>query len=242
MSQLKWVDVFKNVSITGDNDIPINKRGSGVRRLILLNFFRAEADRKMKELALTNSTASIIYAVEEPETSQHFSNQIKLIDAFKKLSSLSGVQVIMTTHSGTIVKKLEFNNLRLIDNSDSNNGTRIKDVVYNCFPYPSLNEVNFLAFDQATEEYHDELYGFIQRWNLLEEYKRGKKTQEYIKVGRDGSLKPCRITLSEYIRHQIHHPENQHNSRYTYSDLKKSIEEMRDFIKNHSVDSHENLE
>ena len=33
---LKWVDVFKSVSITGDEDIPINKRGSGVKRLVLL--------------------------------------------------------------------------------------------------------------------------------------------------------------------------------------------------------------
>lgn len=40
---LKWQDVFKNVSISGDEDIPINKRGSGVKRLVLLNFFRAEA-------------------------------------------------------------------------------------------------------------------------------------------------------------------------------------------------------
>ncbi|CAH2789826.1 MAG: predicted ATP-dependent endonuclease, OLD family [uncultured Caballeronia sp.] len=39
----KW-DVFK-FGLVGDNDIPINKRGSGVRRLILLNFFRAEAER-----------------------------------------------------------------------------------------------------------------------------------------------------------------------------------------------------
>tara|TARA_B100000809_G_scaffold178239_1_gene175824 strand:- start:8152 stop:8319 length:168 start_codon:yes stop_codon:yes gene_type:complete len=37
---LKWIDFFKSVSITGDEDIPINKRGSGVKRLILLNFFR----------------------------------------------------------------------------------------------------------------------------------------------------------------------------------------------------------
>ncbi len=43
---LKWADVFKNVSITGDENIPINKRGSGVKRLILLNFFRAEAERR----------------------------------------------------------------------------------------------------------------------------------------------------------------------------------------------------
>ena len=44
--KLKWADVFKSVSITGDGDIPINKRGSGVKRLILLNFFRAEAERR----------------------------------------------------------------------------------------------------------------------------------------------------------------------------------------------------
>jgi len=61
---LKWADVFKNVSITGDEDIPINKRGSGVKRLILLNFFRAEAERRRVQ----ENIPSIIYAIEEPET------------------------------------------------------------------------------------------------------------------------------------------------------------------------------
>ena len=36
-----WESLF-NVSLTGEDDIPINKRGSGTRRLILLNFFRAK--------------------------------------------------------------------------------------------------------------------------------------------------------------------------------------------------------
>lgn len=79
---LKWVDVFKSVSITGDEDIPINKRGSGIKRLILLNFFRAEAERRQSE----SSVADIIYAIEEPETSQHPKHQRKLIEAFIKLS------------------------------------------------------------------------------------------------------------------------------------------------------------
>ena len=70
---LKWADVFKSVSITGDEDIPINKRGSGVKRLILLNFFRAEAERRKSE----NNAPNIIYAIEEPETSQHPSHQKK---------------------------------------------------------------------------------------------------------------------------------------------------------------------
>ena len=81
---LKWSDVFKNVSIAGDEDIPINKRGSGVKRLILLNFFRAEAERRRTE----KNIPSIVYAIEEPETSQHTEHQKKLITALLTLSQL----------------------------------------------------------------------------------------------------------------------------------------------------------
>jgi DNA repair exonuclease SbcCD ATPase subunit len=40
-----WDSLF-SVTLTGDEDIPINKRGSGTRRLVLLNFFRAEAEKE----------------------------------------------------------------------------------------------------------------------------------------------------------------------------------------------------
>jgi predicted ATP-dependent endonuclease of OLD family len=76
----EWKSVFK-FSFTGD-DIPINKRGSGVRRLILLNYFRAEADRIISE----NSHSDVIYAIEEPETSQHPDHQKVLINSFINLS------------------------------------------------------------------------------------------------------------------------------------------------------------
>jgi len=65
----KWDTLFK-ASITSDDDIPINKRGSGVKRLILLNFFRA----KCELLALETGHTNVIYAIEEPETSQHPNN------------------------------------------------------------------------------------------------------------------------------------------------------------------------
>lgn len=80
--KLKWSDVFKHVSISGDEEIPINKRGSGVKRLVLLNFFRAEAERRAEETRHTG----IIYAIEEPETSQHNNHQRMLITALKELS------------------------------------------------------------------------------------------------------------------------------------------------------------
>lgn len=78
-SALNWSDIFKKVSICGDEDIPINKRGSGVKRLILLNFFRAEAERKQRN----GTSQSVIYAIEEPETSQHTEHQKLLIKSLR---------------------------------------------------------------------------------------------------------------------------------------------------------------
>ena len=221
---LKWVDVFKNVSIAGDENIPINKRGSGVKRLILLNFFRAEAERRKTE----ENIPSIIYAIEEPETSQHTEHQRKLIKALLELSNASNTQVIITTHSTVMVKELEFQHLRLVK---SNNTTKtIEAVLPNRLPYPSLNEVNFLAFSEITEEYHNELYGYIESQGELPNYKNGKVTMQYNKPQKNGSITTIEIVLTEYIRHQIHHPENTNNTRYTFQELSESVDLMRNFI------------
>ncbi len=220
---LKWIDVFKNVSITGDEDIPINKRGSGVKRLILLNFFRAEAERRQGE----QNAPSIIYAIEEPETSQHPSHQKKLIEAFIQLSNANNTQIILTTHSPAIVKMLDFEHLKLITN---NNGKEIINIERANLPYPSLNEVNFLAFDESNDEYHNELYGYIESEGNFDSYKATKSTVNYIKIMRNGTTRPEQIIMSEYIRHQIHHPENTYNTRFTDEELQQSISDMRDFI------------
>lgn len=221
---LSWADVFKKVSISGDENIPINKRGSGVKRLILLNFFRAEAERKRTY----GTSQSIIYAIEEPETSQHTEHQKLLIKSFKDLSQIDNIQVLMTTHSGTIVKGLNFRDLRLISKDDGNNKT-INPVIPNELPYPSLNEINFIAFRELTEEYHNELYGYIEAEGLLSEYKAEKSTIDYKKF-RNGTITTQRIILTEYIRHQIHHPENTYNTRFTFEKLEESVNLMRKFI------------
>ena len=88
----KWAG-FK-LSLTDHDDIPINKRGSGVRRLILLNFFRAEAERRQ----LAANSPGIIYAVEEPESSQHPINQKMLVNTLLELSDAGNTQVLITTH------------------------------------------------------------------------------------------------------------------------------------------------
>lgn len=104
----KW-DGFK-LSLTGDNQIPINKRGSGVRRLILLNFFRAEAERRRQG----SNSQRVIYAIEEPESSQHPDNQIMLVRALLALSEDPRTQVLMTTHVPAIASLVPVECVRFV--------------------------------------------------------------------------------------------------------------------------------
>lgn len=234
--ELKWADVFKSLSITGDEDIPINKRGSGVKRLILLNFFRAEAERRQKEC----SSQNIIYAIEEPETSQHKEHQLLLINALKDLSCNSSSQVIITTHSSDIVKQLDFKQIKVIY-KDGKNKKQIKTAEMNSLPYPSLNEVNYIAFGEISEEYHNELYGFLQSKAIDEDPKNGGEKEFEMWLCGKGCLQNkqwCRIkggvpqlaqpcTTETYIRNLIHHPENSRNAKYSDTELKDSINEMK---------------
>lgn len=222
-ASLKWIDVFKNVAIAGDDDIPINKRGSGVKRLILISFFRAEAERRQQEAGLP----SVVYAIEEPETSQHPEHQRALISALIALSGAPSTQIILTSHSPEIVKQLKFENLLLIAGRQPADIRKVKESE---LPYPSLNEVNFAAFDESSSEYHNELYGFIEAEGKFPQFKVGQPTISYIRQNRDGSATMQKIVLTEYIRHQIHHPENDANRRFSDTELRQSIEAMRAFI------------
>ncbi len=220
---VKWTEAFKNLSICGDNNIPINKRGSGIKRLVLLSFFMAEAD---KRVAGGNYT-SVIYAIEEPETSQHSANQFKLIDSLRTLANADNTQIILTTHSANIVKKLDFSDLRLI--RDVNNEKKVENVMESNLPYPSLNEVNFIAFEELSEEYHNELYGYIEGNGYKQEFMQEQSLIPYKRL-LNGEEQIIDTILSTFIRHQIHHPENNLNPRFSRRDLQNSIKLMRDFI------------
>ncbi len=108
VSHKNWDSLF-SVNLTGDEDIPINKRGSGTRRLILLNFFRAKAEKEAE-----GKSTGVIYAIEEPETSQHPHNQIMLINALEDLSERSECQVLLTTHTPMLARRFNQDALRLV--------------------------------------------------------------------------------------------------------------------------------
>ncbi|MEW7860001.1 AAA family ATPase [Pseudomonas chlororaphis] len=106
----KWTFSF---TLDGENGIPINKRGSGVRRLILLNFFRAEAER-----AVVGTHRNVIYAIEEPETSQHPNYQMMLMKALLVLSTQPNRQILVTTHVPALAGLIPKESVRYVTRDD----------------------------------------------------------------------------------------------------------------------------
>lgn len=107
--ECKWASVF-DISLLNENNIPLNKRGSGIRRLVLLSFFQAQAETKKLE----KNAPSIIYAIEEPETSQHPEHQLEIIHSLKTLAEQPSTQVVFTTHSANLVCEIPIESIRYV--------------------------------------------------------------------------------------------------------------------------------
>lgn len=122
----KWSSIFK-IELSADDGVPLNKRGSGVRRLILMSFFQAEASRaKLERLEKDAQSVPVMYAIEEPETSQHPDNQERIIEALKSVVD-SGDQVIITTHNPTLAELLPTNSIRYIDSDPTTDAVRVRE-------------------------------------------------------------------------------------------------------------------
>ena len=105
-----WDSIFSFEVIDG-RGVPLNKRGSGIRRLMLLSYFRAEAERIIGETNKSN----IIYAIEEPETSQHPNYQTMIMETLLTISTDFRHQVIITTHTPEIAKMVSGDKIIFID-------------------------------------------------------------------------------------------------------------------------------
>jgi len=85
------------VSSANGNDIPLSSRGDGFRRITMMAYFEYLA-----ETTRAGGSQQIIFGFEEPETFLHPSAQAKLFEKLKLLND-NGYQVIVSTHSPTIV-------------------------------------------------------------------------------------------------------------------------------------------
>lgn len=112
---LKPIDSSFNFDLVSDNGIPLNKRGSGVRRLILLSYFRAEAEKAIAQ----EPDRQLIYAIEEPETSQHPDYQRMIFETLNELSLRPSHQIIVTSHTPEIAKLVNIKQLIFLMRSEN---------------------------------------------------------------------------------------------------------------------------
>lgn len=163
-----WDEIFNDYK----SDTLIAKHGTGVRRLCALFVFVADL---VSEEDIEDK--KYIVAIEEPEIALYPNQQRtlfeKLINVFNKLD----VQLVITTHSPYIVKQLTEKDVfvlrtveekddqgKVIKDADGKNKTTISSEILDdrILPYFSINQINYLAFEESSVEYHQELYVYIQ--------------------------------------------------------------------------------
>lgn len=130
ISAENWDRLF-SVNLASEDGIKVNKRGSGTRKLILLNFFRVKAEEESEK-----SRTGAIYAFEEPETSQHPDNQLRLIRAFEDIAMRADSQVLFSTHTPNLARKLPHNFLRFISIEDND-----KPIIYHGAKAVTMNMI-----------------------------------------------------------------------------------------------------
>lgn len=230
----KWCDVFRQFSLRNDDGVSLDNRGSGVRRLVLMSFLCAQAKERVGK-----DDRDIIYAIEEPETSQHSDNQTKISLALLRLARRKKTQVVLTTHSGHMVKQFARTRIQIV--TKSNGSTRISsaslDGKNELYISPlSLIEVSYLLLKDCIPEYHSELYGFIEKngLNLSSWCKKKAKNGcvEYErKYARQKGSNETDHPYPTYVRDRLHHPENDKYDQVEEREICISIEMMREFMR-----------
>ena len=191
------------------------------------------------------SEKNLIILIDEPELHLHPKLQdefIKILFEFSKES-----QIILTTHSPIFVKQALCNqNVKINFVKKDKNPDEIhkEEFLLNEDDYISANEVNFVAFDLATEEYHNDLYELLMcktgnKGKSIQSFDtnffQAKKQEANYHTEKEGNNKKHSIHTN--IRHQIHHKftgkfyKNDQKFLYSYQDLETSIKFMRQTLK-----------
>lgn len=167
-----------------------------------------------------NELSQTILLIDEPEIHLHPPAQINLLKELIQITSNSKNNIVFfATHSNYMIDKENLNRSYKVIKID-NEYTKIERLQDRKTTY---SEVNFEVFEICTNDYHNELYGYLEDVEKLK-LDSLSKSKSWIN---EKSKKTEKVSLPTYIRHSIHHPENTSNKKFTELELKKSILQLR---------------
>ena len=218
------------------NDVDLNSFSTGEKQII----FRV--GNLLKNLGRLENG---IILIDEPETSLHPIWQKKYLKFLKQTFEGLDIQFIIATHSPYILQGIddETSIVLKINREDIDDNLEIGEKIGyypNSLKNPSLNLINYLAYNIVDELLHIELFaaleiknqvGYTDLKKILENdstipKKQFITTQSFSRTNiGDSVIEP----LPVYIRNAIHHPEETARM-YNESELKKSIDIMLNLL------------
>lgn len=220
----------------GAGETPIGGKGTGMQRAVALGLIQLYA--RSAAIDDTEHSTPLILMLDEPETWLHPSAQLRLGDALNRIGERE--QVFVVTHSPYLIRKFNADNhLLTVLTGKGDNRAIDSSTTFGLFGEgePTWGEINYRAFGVNSVEFHNELFGRIQR-HLETEKNDGKaagnnEIDEFFKQQgvpadrtwiRTPSHQSFDATLPMFVRNSIHHPENDANAPVSAADLRESIE------------------
>lgn len=235
--------IGKQVGVTqvvgGDFNIPIeaytklDSLSSGEQEIITKMFILSESFDDNYNLLL----------LDEPETGLHPKWQKMVVSMFEDMLE-KNQKLFIATHSENILKELMLKENCTIFKIDMPNNKILLQEIENTkrvLPFVSFAEIQYLVFGIATNDYHNEIYSFIQNEKDVKNVE-GCDTflKKYIddeRLLKNTSYKKASYeTLTTAIRNEINHPDIG-GAKFSENDLILSIEFMRNVIKPVNKDS-----
>ncbi|RZK48016.1 MAG: hypothetical protein EOO99_11670 [Pedobacter sp.] len=189
------------------------QRSDGFKQFVSF-LLTLSAENNKEELSNT------ILLIDEPETHLHPPAQINLLNELIKITSNSNNNIVFfATHSNYMIDKSNIDRCYKVIKKE-NQFTALEKIKKKDSTY---SEVNYEVFEISTNDYHNELYGYLEDVDNSE--LEGIKKDMSWKNEKSGKTET--VSLAKYIRHSIHHPENTSNKKLPEADLQKSIEILR---------------
>lgn len=230
------IDEKKVEFVKNNQSIEIDDLSTGEKQVVF---------RGSQLLRNSNNLNGGVVLIDEPELSMHPKWQSKVFDYYRGLFTKNGeqsAQMFFATHSENVIRAAVEDKENVLIIILSNENSIIKADKMNDIVLPSVTsaEINYLAFDVKTVDYHIALYGYIQTktgksriveadtW-LSTQPEYNSMLHEKIDSYGTNNYK----TLSTYIRNAIDHPDS--GRVYNDEELTISIQFLRSVCKRLSL-------